>query len=313
MSEQPIQTGEFAQAIASGPDTLPDAGPPWRTLKQLFHERTYGHGLPPFSTGYATLDVPLHGGFRPESMYVIAGRTGFAKSTLAANIARLCALNGVSVLAFKLEESAVEFAWRIHAAAAQVNFRVLLDGVQKTSPEYERLTSAWGVIKDIPLRVSDARGITDIERIAGEHKTAGGRLIILDQISCVEFPGNMSAYERMSGISSHLRLLARNLRIPVVAVAQINRAASKGKESLSCNDLRDSGQLENDASAVLLIDRIRRPDVYRTPNDPYALEVIIGKNRYGQCTRDGEPLELDWFRHSCRIEDPPGKRQRVLK
>jgi len=93
--------------------------------------------------------------------------------------------------------------------------------------------------------------------------------------------------------------------VPILAVAQVNRPAAKNdKDRLTCHDLRDSGTQENDAAVVLLIDRIREPDVPRRQTDPLTLELVIGKNRYGRMTRPGDsPLELLWWPWCCRIED----------
>lgn len=313
MNEQaPERTADLARAMVDGApptDSLPpDSGPPWLTIAEVFALPVYGQGLPTVTSGFATIDAALHGGFRPESLYIIAGRTGSAKSTLALNIARRAALEGVCVLVFKLEESPVEAVWRIHAAAAQVNMVRLLDGAKLATDERQKLIDGWHLIRELPIRISDQRNIVDIERIAELHTADSGRLVLIDQLSMIDFPGTAVGYERATEISGWLRLLARRLRVPIVLVAQVNRPASKGKERLSCTDLRDSGALENDAAAVLLIDRVRAADVPRWHTNPFTLEIVVGKNRYGRATRDDDsPLELHWWPWCCRIEDaaPP--------
>ena len=101
----------------------------------------------------------------------------------------------------------------------------------------------------------------------------------------IAVPDCSSQYERVSLISNTLRLLARDLHVPVLLVAQVNREASKHKKrgELMANDLRDSGQLENDAAVVLMLDRtVLEPK--RGPADPLILGVNIAKNRYGPVT-----------------------------
>ncbi len=312
MNEQAAErTADIARAMLDGApptDTLPpDAGPPWLTIGEVFKLPVYREGLAPVTSGFTTIDGALRGGFRPESMYIVAGRTGAAKSTLALNVARRTALAGVSVLLLKLEESCVEAVWRLHSAAAQVDMQRLLDGARLATDERQKLVDGWTLIRELPIRISDQRDIRDIERIGELHTTSGGGLIVIDQLSMIDGPGAIG-FERVTETSNRLRLLARKLRVPIVLIAQVNRPAAKGKERLSCTDLRDSGALENDAAAVLLIDKIRIPDVPRWHTDPLTLEIIVGKNRYGRATRDDDPpLELCWWPWCCRIEDAAGQ------
>ncbi len=296
-------------ALAKGPDALPeDQGPPWYTFAEVVNRPAYKAGLVPLSTGYRTLDEPLHGGLRPECLYVLGGRTGTAKSTLALNIARLVALDGHGVLVFRLEESATEAAYRVHAAAAQVSLRVLLDGTgQADMIARQQLVDAWGVLADVPLRLSEQRNIYHIERIAAEHVQSGGNLVVVDQLSHVQVPEAEVGYQQATQASNRLRLLARDLHVPVVAVVQVGREAAKKSDRLTVNDLRDSGAIENDSTAVVLIDKVHPPEIRRSDADPYTLDVLIGKNRYGTITReDDPPLSLQWWPWCCRIEDAGG-------
>ena len=84
------------------------------------------------------------------------------------------------------------------------------------------------------------------------------------------------------------------------------RPAAKAKDHLSIHDLRDSGCIENDAAAVILVDRVRRQDgpIYSGSELVRYLQILIGKNRYGVTTDPEQPLELAWWPRTCRIEDP---------
>ncbi|MEE8079430.1 MAG: DnaB-like helicase C-terminal domain-containing protein [Pseudomonadales bacterium] len=287
-------------------DSLPaDPGPSWYTIREIGESPTYYQGVPPITTGYASLDNALRGGFRPESAYIIAARTGSAKTTLALNIVRLTALSGHSVLLHKLEESPTEATRRMHAAASQVNLAVLLDGGRALKAYSNELADGWQLLRDLPIRISDRRELDAIGRISRDHVAEEGKLIVIDQLSMVQTPECGSQYERVSLISNTLRLLARDLHVPILIVSQVNRGAAKktSKETLATTDLRDSGQLENDAAAVILIDRARKPDGPNWHTDPLTLEIVIGKNRYGPTTDPQCPLELWWWPWYCRIEE----------
>ena len=290
-------------ALAPPTDSVPDTRPLWQTIADIGELPEYHKGFPPITSGYPSLDSILSGGFRPGSLYIVAGRTGSAKSTLATNIARRVALCGYSVLLLKLEESPAEAVMRMHAAAAQVNLHVLLDGVAARKAFGNELTDGWELLRTLPIRVSDARDLGMIQHTAREHVAEEGRLIVLDQLSMVNTEA-YSAYEKASLVSNTLRLLARDLYVPIVAVSQINRVAAKQKKSgkLGANDLRDSGHLENDAAAVLLLDR---PSVQptRSKRDPMLIAVHVCKNRYGRCTDAKNPILLDWWPWMARIED----------
>jgi len=288
-------------------DSLPaDEGPPWLTVAEVGALPTYRAGLVPVSTGYAVLDDALRGGFRPECLYTIAGRTGAAKSTLALNVARRAALAGHCVLVCKLEESVTEATWRLHAAAAQVDFRLLLDGARNvTGDERQRLVDGWSLIRTLPIRLSADRSLAAIERISREHITQGGKIIIVDQLGMVRVEGAEVGYQQATIASNTLRLLAVELRVPIVLVCQVNRPAAKDdKTHLTCHDLRDSGAIENDSAAVVLIDKVREPDhAWRAAEPVRYLDFIIGKNRYGPTTDPDKPITLTWFPKMCRIEE----------
>ena len=104
--------------------------------------------------------------------------------------------------------------------------------------------------------------------------------------------------------AGQLRDAAVRHNLPVLGVAQVNRGASKSAEPLSCNDLRDSGALENDSAAALRVNRIRKPDVEYQAADPVRyIDLTIDKNRYWARTTADDPLTLCWWPVTGRIED----------
>jgi hypothetical protein len=283
--------------------------PGWYTLPQIGDSEHYKSGLPAVTTGYSVLDAALSGGFRPCSTYILAARTGGAKSTLAANIARRAALSGVNTLLVKIEESASEILWRIHAACANVPLKRFLDGLRLTiAKERERLAEAWDILRNLPLRISDARPLGDILRLIGEHAQAGGQLVIVDQLSGLVIPDSKNAFESATTASNALRDAAVSDRLAILTVVQVNRlAAVTGRADkprrLDCFDLRDSGHLENDSAGVLLIDRAKRIEKPGGRAE-YELQLLVAKNRYGPITRDDdEPIILLWEPATMRIDE----------
>ncbi len=296
----------FVEAPPLPTDSLPDPGPLWISVADVAKADTYRSGLQPVTSGYSCLDNALRGGFRPQCMYTLAARTGSAKTTFALNIARRAALSGLCVLVLKLEESVTEATWRLHAAASQVDFRTLLDGAKSAAPDdRQKLVDGWSVLRSLPIRLSNCRNLAGIQRTAPAHVEAGGKLIILDQLSMIRVDGADVGYAQATAASNALRLLAVELSVPIVVVCQVNRPAAKATEHLSCHDLRDSGAIENDSAAVLLIDKAREPDCAYGGAEPIRnLDIIIGKNRYGPLTDPEKPISLTWYPRCCRIEEP---------
>lgn len=284
-------------------DALPAAPRCLLGINDVLDDARYEDGFPAIPTGYDVLDRELGGGFRQESLFVLAGRTGAAKSTMALNIARRVALDGHRVLVLKLEESPREAVYRLHAAASQVPLRILLNGASAVRESLApRLDDARKLLGGLPLYFSDVRTLSAIRSVSAEFANGGGELVVIDQFSIIIVEENLGAYERATAISNALRLLARDLHVPILVVAQVNREAAKAERALTANALRDSGSIENDAAAVILIDKAT--ELERPPAAPLSrtLDLLIAKNRYGQRTDPDHPLQFTWWPETCRIE-----------
>ena len=297
-----------APLVLPSPDALPDPPrPAWVTLSAILDGPSYKRGLKKISTGFECLDRVLGGGFVTKAVHIIAGRTGSAKSMLVANMARLMGLNQSSVLLFALEDGPQLAVWRMHSACANVPLRVLLDGATGHGPGIAALRESAGIIRDLPVKLTDVRELTDIVRTIELHASDGGEIVLLDQISKIRtsnLPNASSTYERVSEISESLRIAALQCDLAIVSVCQVNRAASKGKEELQISDLRDSGMLEQDAVSVLLLDKATdAPTVAgQSPQFCKLLPVTVGKNRFGPA---GQKVELIWYPRISRIDDDP--------
>ena len=289
-------------------DSLPEPPKPaWIMPAAILDGPGYHRGLKVIPTGLECLDRVLGGGFVAGFTYIIAARTGGAKSTLVTNLARFMGLSQVSTLLFSLEDGCQLSTWRMHAASANVPLRVLLNGATGDGPAIQALRESVDVIRDLTVKLSDVREITDIVRTIELHASDGGEMVLLDQVSKVRTSGlanSASTYERMSEISESLRLAALQCKLPIVLASQVNRKASMAKEPLGINDLRDSGALEQDAAGVLLLDKATdAPTVAgQPPQFCKLLPVTVGKNRFGSA---GQKVELIWYPRINRIDDDP--------
>ena len=127
---------------------------------------------------------------------------------------------------------------------------------------------------------------------------------LLDNFILLPLPTAHPTDQQATTARNARRLLAKGLNVPIIGVAQSNRLASRGKEHLSVNDLRDSGAIENDASVVILINGARKPDHEWSAAEPVRfLQLHIAKNRYGPTGDPEDPLELTWWPAMGRIED----------
>lgn len=299
---QPLEdAARLFEGAPQAVDVLPDSPCAWSTLPELYQSDEFRAGAVPITTGFAALDG-CFGGFRPGSTYVLAGRTGNGKSTFATNIARKVALLGHSTLLLKLEERKVETLWRLISAAAGVPLDRIIDA-KLTTEDRRRIDEAWDVLCDAPLRISDARELTAMEAAIRQHKANGGELVIVDQVNLVTSDGAAAGYECVTRASNRLRILAADLTIPILILCQVNREAARKADPLAITDLRDSGSLENDACAVVLLDRSEDYSQVGGKAGPVRrVTVWVGKNRYGRTTPDDEPLYLDWWPCIQRME-----------
>jgi hypothetical protein len=288
-------------------EPMPDPPKPaWLNIGEVMRAEAYKGGVKSVSTGFEALDRLLVGGFR-TGVSIIAGRTGSAKSTLMGNVARLSALAGRSVLFLTLEDSAIIAAWRLHAASANVTMTTMLEGIaSQDGPGINALRDSFRLVASLPIRLSEVRDVSEIERLIRHHANDGGEVVLLDQVSKVNTPdlsGNASTFERVSLISERLRMVANDTGLPIVVASQVNREASKTSRDLEVNDLRDSGMLEQDAAAVLLVNK--PTDVATTPGQPSSfaksLPVQLGKHRFGPA---GGKADLIWYPRIARIDDP---------
>ncbi len=244
-------------------------------------------GIP---TGFSQIDE-VTSGLNKSDLVLIGARPSVGKSALALNIARNVALRGKKVAFFSLEMSNEQLAGRLLATEARVESNKLRSG-ELTSDEWKRLAEAANMLYNVPLFFDDTSQLT-VPELKSKLKRAG-------QVDCVfiDYLGLMQSatkkenrVQEVSEISRGLKMLAKEMMIPVVCCCQLSRAPEKnGKSSNSrpfLSDLRDSGSLEQDADIVMLL---YRPEYYqRKDGEAQSADnpemniayVNVVKNRHG--------------------------------
>lgn len=307
---------------ALGADEFEPLGAMSEALIEGWRSPDRNPGLP---TGFAQLDEQINSGLRPGQLVVIAGDTGSGKSSLASQIAltaahaakvnpgKFGAPEGKSapVLIFSYEMSKEEIYERMVAQRSPVSdsFRAPRGWLSTDLPLAEE---GARVIADLPLFVFDENGATveDVRSTVERFSAIYGRkpaLVVVDYIGLMNMPGTTNRVEVISHITRSLKAMAREMHIPIIALAQINREAGKRvSHRPGLTDLRESGSIEQDANIVLLVYResyyIVDPEAKKAAEDGNPdVEVIVAKNRSG---RSGS-IKMRWLgRRYLFVPDP---------
>jgi replicative DNA helicase len=240
-------------------------------------------GLTGTPSGFTDLDA-LTGGFQPGNLIVVAARPAMGKSSLATNIAENAAIDhGIAVALFSLEMSETELAHRFIASQAKVSSDELRKG-RVRGDRWPKVLNAVEKLAGAPIFLDDSSdiGVLEIRAKARRlHARHGLGLIVVDYLQLVR-PDTRSdsRVEQVGHISRGLKILARELGIPVVAVSQLSRAVeSRNPPIPMLSDLRESGNLEQDADVVMFV---YREDYYDDESERSGeADVIIAKHRNG--------------------------------
>jgi replicative DNA helicase len=241
-------------------------------------------GLTGTPSGFTDLD-DLTGGFQPGNLIVLAARPSMGKSTLATNIAENAAIDHSKPVAlFSLEMSETELAHRFIASQAKVSSDELRKGRVKAD-RWPKVLRAVEKLAAAPIFIDDSSDIGVLEmrakarRLHARHDGLG--LIVVDYLQLVRPDGRAdSRVEQVGQISRGLKILARELDIPVVAVSQLSRAVeSRNPPIPMLSDLRESGQLEQDADVVMFV---YREEYYDAESERLGeADIIFAKHRNG--------------------------------
>ncbi|WP_411289681.1 replicative DNA helicase [Mycobacterium adipatum] len=239
-----------------------------------------GQGIP---TGFADLDevtTGLHGG----QMIIVAGRPGQGKSTLALDFMRSCSIkHGRASVIFSLEMSKSEIVMRLLSAEARIKLADMRSG-RMSDDDWTQMARRMGEISDAPLFIDDSPNLTMMEIRAKARRLKQKtdlQLIVVDYLQLMTSGKKVESRQtEVAEFSRSLKLMAKELDVPVVAVCQLNRGPEQRVDKVpQLSDLRETGQLEQDADLVILINR---PDGYDR-DSPRAGEadLILAKHRNG--------------------------------
>ncbi|BFP50142.1 replicative DNA helicase (plasmid) [Kitasatospora sp. CMC57] len=243
-------------------------------------------GLTGISTGFADLDA-LTNGLQPGQVIVVAGRPAMGKTTLGMDFARACAIKHRRPAAFvSLEMDIVrELNLRVLSAEARVGLHLLRSGHLEEA-SWERLKVAGKRYSESPLFVTETtQTFLDIQAQLRrlKNRTPDLALVVIDYLQLIEAGGGKrpeTRQQEVSDISRKIKLLAKELEVPIVLIAQLNRGPEQRTDKKPMvSDLRESGAIEQDADMVILL---HREDAYERES-PRAGEadLIVGKHRNG--------------------------------
>jgi len=268
-----------------------------------------GRSITGLGSGFLDLDGFTRG-FQPGSLIILAARPAMGKSALALNFAHNASLDHDSTTAFySLEMSKIELMTRMLTAGGRIDAHRMLSG-SATAGDMVRLANAMAEIGAARLWIDESSTQT-LMSIRGKSrrlkaKQHGLGLVILDYLQLLSSTQRYSnRNEEVGAMSRGLKILAKELDLPLIVLCQLNRQAearSDGKPKLS--DLRESGAIEQDADVVLLL---HRPFEYSQEADPAEAQLIIAKNRNGPTGA----VRLRWSKEMTRFDNWSDRSDRV--
>lgn len=238
-------------------------------------------GIP---TGFSGLDQ-LTNGLHPGQMIIIAARPAMGKSTLALDFARAAAIkNNMPTIFFSLEMGRSEIAMRLMSAEGAVPLQNMRKGTLD-SRDWTTIAATRGRINEAPLYIDDSPNMTLVEiraKCRRLKQRAGLKMVVIDYLQLMTSGKRVeSRQQEVSEFSRALKLLAKELGVPVIALSQLNRGPEqRADKKPALSDLRESGSLEQDADIVILL---HREDAYERDH-PRAGEadLIVAKHRNGR-------------------------------
>jgi len=248
----------------------------------LCHTKGSITGLP---TGFTDFDE-MTSGLQPSDLIIVAGRPSMGKTSFAVNIAEHAAITSKKpVVIFSMEMPGDALAMRMMSSLGRIDQHQLRTGNLKDE-DWSRITSCVTLLSDVPLFIDDTPALSPGEirartrRLAKEHGQLG--LIVVDYLQLMRAPGYRpdNRVAEISEISRSLKTLAKELKTPVIALSQLNRALEQRTDKRPMmSDLRESGAIEQDADVIAFI---YRDEVYNEDSpDKGTAEIIIAKQRNG--------------------------------
>ena len=264
-----------------------------------------GGGAEGVMSGFRDLDLLTHG-FHAGNMIVLAARPAMGKSTLGLDIARHAAIheNKCAVI-FSLEMSKSEITMRMLSAEARVGLNSIRSG-QLSDDDWAKLARRMGEISDAPLFIDDSPNLSMMEirakarRLKQRHDL---KLIVIDYLQLMTSGKRVeNRQQEVSEFSRQLKLMAKELDIPVIAISQLNRGPEQRTDKRpQLSDLRESGSIEQDADVVILL---HREDMYDQQNRQGEADLHVAKHRNGPTRVIKVSAQLHFARFTDMAENP---------
>ena len=254
-------------------------------------------------TGFEQLDI-MTGGWKPSQLIILAARPGMGKSALALNLAVNAGKEGKSVALFSLEMPKFDLIARMIAFEQNVSLAHFQTPQLLSDDDYTRILLAGEKLTKCNIHLFDENVATPtdvISRCKAVQAKCGLDLVIIDYLQLMTAGGKYgdNRVQEVSYISRQLKMLAQNMGIPVIALSQLSRSLeSRNDKRPQLSDLRESGSIEQDADAVMML---YRESYYERDNDDTSTELAIMKNRNGELGT----VMLDFFGEFTKFISAP--------
>ena len=254
------------------------------TFTKMSESKSHIIGVP---TGFAELDKLL-AGLRGGDLVVMAARPSIGKTSLALNVAVNAAREGTTVAFFSLEMPSAQLTQRVLSSESFVDYQKMRTA-QLTQTDWKNIIDTCSVLSEYEFYIDDTPGLTLTELRAKARRQlqrVEQGIIIVDYLQLMQARGNalQDRWVTVGDISRGLKILAKELNMPVLALSQLSRAVEgRTNKRPQLSDLRESGNIEQDADVVMFIDRSLSEEEASNPKrpDPGMAKLIIGKNRNG--------------------------------
>lgn len=292
-------------------------GPNFDTMTMLSENEEVGRGI---KTGLLDLDKIL-GGFQNSDLIILAARPSMGKTALSLEITRRIAKSGTGVAFFSLEMSAEQICERLLARVSEIDFGKIRRGELSDDQKNEgfaRVGEAIGNLAEYPIWIDDSASLNILELRSKARRLKSREnigLIVVDYLQLMSgkneraYQGNRT--QEVSDISRSLKILAKELNVPIIALSQLSRSVeNRDDKRPMLSDLRESGSIEQDADIVLFIyrDSFYNREKYQKmePKERSAkeniAEILISKHRNGATGI----IELTWVKHLASFENLMG-------
>lgn len=273
----------------------------FQMIEQLYDRKDTITGVP---SGFSALDE-LTTGFQKSDLIIVGGRPSMGKTAFSLNIAQHVGVEMKEPVAiFSLEMAKEQLAFRMLCSEARVDSNKIRKGHINKRDDWHKLTSAASKLAESPIFIDDTSGMSVLEmrakarRLKAEH---GLSLIVVDYLQLMRGRGSAERREQeISEISRSLKGLAKELRVPVIALSQLNRGVETrgGNKKPTLADLRESGAIEQDADVIIFL---YRDEVYNrdNPENKNKAEIIVAKQRNGPT----DTITLSFLSHCTRFEN----------